>query len=124
MVVSHYNEARVAIAKGDLKKAKAETEEFRRGAEGQNNPFQIRFAHELTGQIALAEKNGEKAVSELLQANQQDPYNLYRLSLAYSMEGDNVHAREFCKKAAEFYSLPMLNYAFIRNKAGKLLSVL
>ena len=124
LLFTHYNAARVAIASGDLGKAKAETEEFRRGAEENKNPNQIRFAHELKGMVALAEKNAGEAVSELLQANQLDPYNLYRISLAYEAQGDKAHAKEFCKKTAEFYSLPVLNYAFIRNKAAKMTSAL
>jgi lipopolysaccharide biosynthesis regulator YciM len=69
--------------------------------------------------IALEEKDYGKAVSELQQANQQNPYDLYRLCQAYQGKGDAGQAKEFCKKAAEFYSLPAINYAFIRMKAIK-----
>ena len=33
--------------------------------------------------------------------------------------GDADNARDYAKKAAEFYSLPQLNYAFVRAKAQK-----
>ena len=89
-----------------------------------NNSNQIRFTHELRGIIALGEKNYDNALSELLQANQQDPYNLYRIALAYEAKGDKVRAKEFSKKAAEFDGLPFLNYAFVRNKASKVASSL
>jgi len=97
---------------------------FRLGAEESKNPNLFRFAHELNGLLALAAKDGDKATTELLQANQLDPYNLYRISLAYDLKGDKAHAKEFCKKAAEFNSLPSLNYAFIRSKAVKMSSLL
>ena len=71
------------------------------------------------GLIALEEKDYDKAVSELQQANQQNPYDLYRLCQAYQGKGDANQAKEFCQKAANFNSLPALNYAFIRTKAAK-----
>jgi len=69
--------------------------------------------------IALAEKDYDKAVAEFQQANQQNPYDLYRLCQAYQGKGDAEKARESCAKAAGFNSLPQLNYAFIRAKAQK-----
>jgi len=118
----HYNRAQTAIAQKDLKTAKKETEEFRAGAEANKNINQIRFAHELAGRIALLEKNADTAVKELLQSNQQNPYDLYRVALAYQMLGDKAKAKEFCTKAADFNGLPALNYSFIRTKAKAMLS--
>lgn len=116
----HYNLATVALGMKDSATAKAETEEFRKGSEAAKNPAQVRQAHELSGMIALAEKDYDKAIAELQQANQQDPQNLYRLCQAYQGKGDNAKAKEFCAKAAGFNSLPQLNYAFIRAKAQKM----
>ena len=113
----HFNLARVALAKKDLAAAKSEAEEFRKAAEPSKNPAQIRQAHELAGTIALAEKDNDKAVAELQQASLQNPYNLYRLCQAYRAKGDAAKAAESCKQAAEFHSLPLLNYALIRTKA-------
>ena len=118
----HYNLVTVAVGKKDFAAAKAEAEEFRKGAEGSKNPNQVRQAHELAGMIALAEKDYDKAIAELQQANQQNPQNLYRLSQAYQGKGDNAKAKEFATKAAGFNSLPQLNYAFVRTKAQKLAS--
>jgi tetratricopeptide (TPR) repeat protein len=118
----HYDRAQVAIAQKDIKSANKETEEFSKKAEANKNLNQTRLVHELAGRFALAEKKADLAVKELLQANQQNPYNLYRLALAYQLSGDKVKAKEYCTEAAHFYGLPALNYAFIRMKAVKMLS--
>jgi tetratricopeptide (TPR) repeat protein len=74
----------------------------------------------LAGRIALAEKDYDKATAELQQANLQNPLNLYRLSQAYQAMGDGDKAHEYLIQAADFNSLPALNYAYIRVKAQKL----
>lgn len=113
----HYNLARVALGKKDLATAKTEAEAFQKGAA--KSAAQTRQAHQLLGLIAIEEKDYDKAVSELQQANQQNPYDLYRLCQAYQGKGDVSHAKEFCQKAANFNSLPAINYAFVRAKAAK-----
>ena len=70
--------------------------------------------------IAVARKDFDTAISELQQANQQTPQNLYRMCQAYQGKGDAAKATEYCKNAAEFNSLPQLNYAFVRTKASKM----
>jgi tetratricopeptide (TPR) repeat protein len=115
----HYNMARVALGKKDLATAKSEAESFRKGTEAKNNPAQMRQVHQLLGLIAYEEKDYAKAVSELQQANQQNPYDLYRLCQAYQGAGDGARAKEFCGKAANFNSLPAIQYAFVRMKAAK-----
>ena len=115
----HYNLARVALGKKDLTTAKSEAEAFWKGNEARNNPAQMRQAHQLMGLIALEMKEFDKAVSELKQANQQNPYDLYRLCQAYSAKGDGASAKEACGKAANFNSLPAIQYAFVRAKATK-----
>lgn len=116
---NHYNLARVAIGQGDLVAAKKETDEFRKGSEAAKNANQIKQAHELAGMIALHEKNYDVAITELGQSNQQNPNNLYLLGEAYKGKGDATKAKESFTKAAQFNSLPALNYAFVRSKAEK-----
>ncbi|HYG79125.1 MAG TPA: tetratricopeptide repeat protein [Pyrinomonadaceae bacterium] len=113
----HYNLATVALGLKDVAKAKAEADEFRKGAK---NPAQVRQSHQLDGMIALAEKDYDKAIAELQQTGQQNPQNFYRLCQAYQGKGDSAKAKEFCGKAADFNSLPLLNYAFVRAKARKM----
>jgi tetratricopeptide (TPR) repeat protein len=120
----HFYRAAVALEKKDLKKAKAETEEFRKTAEPKKNLTRIQMGHQLAGRIAFAEKKNDTAVAEFLQTNLQNPYNFYRLALAYQSMGDKGKAKEFCKKAAKFNGMPVLTYALIRMKAEKLLSTL
>lgn len=120
---AHYNLARVAIAKKDLATAKTETETFRKGAEARKNANQIKQAHELAGRIALEEKNYDTAISELAQANQQNPDVLYLLGLSYKGKGDTAKAKDTLTKAAKFNSLPNLNYALVRAKAEKALAI-
>ncbi|HEV8427323.1 MAG TPA: tetratricopeptide repeat protein [Pyrinomonadaceae bacterium] len=118
----HYNLARVAIAKKDLAVAKTETDTFRKGAEAAKNANQVKLAHELSGRIAFEEKSYNTAISELGQANQQNPAVLYLLGQAYQGKGDTTSAKASFTKAAKFNSLPQLNYAFVRSKAEKALA--
>ena len=118
-LVNHFNLARVALGKKDLATAKNEAEAFQKGAPA-TNANQQKQVHSLNGMIALAEKDYNKAIAELAQANQQNPYDLYRQCEAYEGKGDSAKAKEFCKKAAEFNSLPQMNLAFVRARAAKL----
>jgi tetratricopeptide (TPR) repeat protein len=118
-LLHHFNTTAVAIAKKDMTTAKTHAGEFRKGAEATKNSAQIKQEHELAGRIALAEKDYKNAVSELEQANLQNPQNLYRLSQAYRGLGDADKAHDYLKKTAEFNSLPALPYAFVREKAQK-----
>lgn len=119
-LLNHYDLAAVAIGKKDYEGAKSHAAEYRQGAEASNNPAQVKLAHELTGRIALAQKDYDNAISELQQANLQDPRNLYRMAQAYQGKGDQEKAKQLYVQAADFNSLPALPYAFIRNKAKKM----
>jgi tetratricopeptide (TPR) repeat protein len=115
----HFNQGLLALAKKDYAAAKAHAETYREGAEASHGSFRIQQAHELAGRIALAQKDYDTAIAELQQANQQDPSILYRMSQAYQAKGDQTQAHDFLQKAADFNSLPQLNYAFVRAKAEK-----
>ena len=110
--------------KGDLAEAHQKAEKYRTLAISLNNPFQIRLAHESAGNIALAEQEYNRAIEELKQSNLQNPYNHYRLALAYRGAGDKEMAREACHKAAHYNALNNMNYAFIRVRAEQLLKSL
>jgi tetratricopeptide (TPR) repeat protein len=116
-----FNAARVALKKKDFTTAKGKSEEYCKQVEAINNPFQIRLSHELAGMIALEENAYDKALEELQQANQQNPYNFYRMALAYKGKEAKEKAKELCMKAAKFNALNSLNYAFVKNRAQQLL---
>ena len=118
-LIHRYNAARVAAATGDLVTAKREGDAFLRESQARKNSFQIRLGHEVAGVVALEEKNYAGALAHLEQANQQDPYNLYRMGLAYEGRGDRAKAKEMFRSAADFNQLPTLNSAFARAKTRK-----
>jgi tetratricopeptide (TPR) repeat protein len=123
-LIHHYNAARVSLAKGDIAAAKSETDTFRKGVESRKNKNQIRLGHELSGMIAFHQKDYGKAIDELKQANQQDPNILYHLALAFQEEGKGDEAKKYATWAAKYNVLPLMNYAYVRMKAEKLLAAL
>jgi tetratricopeptide (TPR) repeat protein len=119
-LADHYNRGRVALARGDLATARTAADAYAQGADARHNAFRSRQAHELAGQIALAQKDYDGALRELEQANQQDPAVTYAIALAYRGKGDARAAQEWAGKAANANILPLASYAFIRAEARKL----
>ena len=87
-----------------------------------NNSNQIQLAHQLNAMIALAQKKPDDCLSELAQANQQNPYNFYRMALAYQMKGNKEKTKELCEKVINFNSIPNLNASFARYHAKKMMA--
>jgi tetratricopeptide (TPR) repeat protein len=119
-----FNTARIDAKKQDFAAAHKKADTYLKEATTKHNLDQIRLAHELAAMIALEEQNFDKALIELGQASQLNPYNHYRMALAYEGKGHRQLARECCKKAAEFNALNNIDYAFIRNKACKRLATM
>ena len=119
-LAGHYNLARVALAKGDLAKAKSEATAYQDGATARKNSFRVRQSHELLGTIALREKRYDEALTHLGEANQQNPQVVYWTALAWQGKGDMGKAKELAAKAAKANVLPLAPYVFIREKAWKL----
>jgi len=111
------NSARALLASGDIGKANENSEQYRTLVVKAQNQFQIRLAHELAGIIALEQRDYDIAIEQLSKANLQNPYNFYRLAIAYDGKGDKVKAKELYNKAAYYNILNALNYACIRIKA-------
>jgi tetratricopeptide (TPR) repeat protein len=114
-----FEEARVAVAKGDLPTAKGKAAEYGKLIAGRNAPFEQRQQHELAGLIALAENRPADAVQELTRANQQDPRILYLTALALRDAGDLQKASVVAAKAAKFNGLAF-SYGYVRTKAAKI----
>lgn len=119
-LADHYNLARVALAKRDTATATKEAQQYISGAEATHDVGRIRQGHELAGTIALRARDFDKAVDELGQADQQDPYILYTLATAYQGKGDAAKAKELAKRAADMHILPTIRYALVRTKATKM----
>ena len=114
-----FNSARVALKKEDFATAKAKSEKFQKLAQELNNPLQVMLSHQLAGMIAFTEKDYDKAIEELKQANLQNPYNIFRLAEALKAKGNKDKAKKLYKRAINFNSLNNLNQAFVHAKVKK-----
>jgi tetratricopeptide (TPR) repeat protein len=113
--------ARLAMKRGDFAAARAKAEHYRTQVENLGNQGLVRAAYSLSGQIALAERDYDQAIEDLLQADQQTPYNLFRLAQAYEGKRDKKAARKMYKRVADFNQLNSLDYALVRKKAREML---
>ena len=116
-----FDDARVALARGDLATASAKAAEYAQQVAAHKIPFEVWQQHETAGRLALARKDWAAAVAELEQANQQDPRVLYLLATALQGRGDAQKARELAARAADWNALAA-NYAFVRGKARRMAS--
>jgi tetratricopeptide (TPR) repeat protein len=114
-----YNEALVALAEGDIARAKEKTAAYRTAIQGPAVPFELRQDHELTGRIALAEGNGAEAVAHLEQANQQDPRVLLLTARAHEAAGNQQAAAELIRQVAEFNQLGF-PLSYVRGEAREM----
>jgi len=117
-----HHAALAAIHRGDLTSAKSHVEKYRAELKTTADLIQVRLLHEMAGALALAEKNYETAVDEIMQADLQNAYNLYRLAKAYHGLGRYQEAAETYDKVAHFYADNSLRYAFVRGKADEFLA--
>jgi len=114
-----YHQTRIAIARGEFSTARSKLAEFRRSLRDGTADAKDRF-NEMSGLIALAEGDREKAVLQLERASQRDPRISYSLALAYRDLGRDDEARRSCRHAADFNE-PAIEFAFVRAKARRLL---
>ena len=114
-----FDEARVALARGDLDGAREIAARYGDAVTARGIPFEVRQHHELEGRLALAEGDAAAAVTHLEQANQQNPRVLLLLAEAYRDQGLLDPAREFAAMAADFNGLG-INYAYARRPAKQL----
>jgi tetratricopeptide (TPR) repeat protein len=113
-----FEEARVAIAKGDLAAATSKAAEYSRLIAPRNAPFEVRQQHELAGLIALAEKRYAAASEEFNQANQRDPRILLFMAEAAQGAGNTERATALAQKAAHFNELSF-NFAYVKKRAER-----
>lgn len=117
-----YQSARIAVLKKDLATAKAKARAYQKEAEAMGNNALLANAHQLMAIIALAERMYGRAIEELAQANQRDPYTHFRMMLAYQGLNDHERAKKMCQRVVEFNLINSLSYAFVRNRARDILA--
>jgi tetratricopeptide (TPR) repeat protein len=122
-------QARLAMARDDLATARQMAEAYGESLKERPVLQEIRQYHGLLGEIAVREGDYETARDELARAGSMDSRVLYYTAVAYRGLGDLERARSFAKKAAHYNGLSAegmanINYAFIRNRARKLLEEL
>jgi tetratricopeptide (TPR) repeat protein len=115
-----YNRGRIALARGDVAAARTAAEQYAKGADERHNLFRVRQAHELTGLVALHQKDYDQAIAHLGQANQQDAFVVYSTALAWKAKGDGAKAKALAAQAANANVLPLVTYAFVREEARRM----
>jgi hypothetical protein len=113
-----YNETLVALASGDLAKAKERAAAYHAAVQEPAVPFELRQDHELMGRIALAEGRGAEAVTHFEQANDQDPRVLLLTARAHEAAGDEAAAAELIRQVADFNQLSF-PLSYVRAEANR-----
>lgn len=114
---THYaNMARLHAARGELNLAKLSAERFASQVLPRKNPIQIKLISQLNGIIALHEGKFETAIQELSQADQLNPYNLYRIGEAHEALGDLDQANNYKLQAQDLNVLNSMDQAIVLSR--------
>lgn len=116
-----FDESRIAAMKRDFKTADADAQKVMQEVTAMNNQNQIKGAHQLMGLIDIQKRKADDALSELSQANQQDPYTNYLMAKAYLLKHDRAKAKTSCEAVMNCNIRPTTNSSFARAKARELL---
>ena len=109
-----YDEARVALAAGDLTAARAAAVAYASSAAERRNDARVRQAHELNGLLALAAQDFDESLAELDRADQQNPAVWFAKARAYTGRGDSARAKAMDDRARHMNILPTFPYVFTR----------
>jgi len=111
-------QARIAIRRGNRAEAEKQTAVVKALLDKGTNPDQrIQYPH-LTGYVAFYAKDYKRAVAELQQADQEDPFILMLTAEAYEHLGDMSRARDYYRKVLASNSHAIAN-AFARPVARR-----
>lgn len=113
-----FNEALIAAKRKDFTQAMAKADEYEAKVEAGKDPKEMEEYHALLGRIDFEKTDYDKAIGNLEQANQENPYTLYLLAVSESKTGDKAQAEKLFKKVAN-WNEASLYYAFVRSKAMK-----
>ena len=106
----------IAAKHKDFEKAAAIVDEYRAMVAGHNDPRETENLHTLMGHIYNEKSDYAKAVEQLQQGDQENPFTLYHLALAQSRLGNSVEASELFEKVA-YWNEHSLGYALVRSRA-------
>jgi tetratricopeptide (TPR) repeat protein len=109
-----YDMGRVELAMHDVPGARADASAYASGAATRRNDVRLRQSHELNGLVALEAKRFDESLSELAQADQQNPAVWYAMARAHAQKGDAAKARELSEQAVRMNILPTFPYVFTR----------
>ena len=115
-------QARIAIRRGNDAEARRQAAIVKSLADKGTNPDQRVQYWYLAGYIAFYSKDYARAVRELQQADQQDPFILLLLAQAYERSGDAAKVREYYRKVLASNS-HAVNNAFARPVARRMMTV-
>jgi len=114
-------QARIAIRRGNRAEAQKQTAAVKALLDKGTNPDQrIQYPH-LTGYVAFYTKDFKRAIAELQQADQDDPFILMLTAQAYEQLGDMSRARDYYRKVLASNSHAIAN-AFARPVARRKLA--
>jgi tetratricopeptide (TPR) repeat protein len=116
-------QARIAIRRGNAVEARKQAATVKSLIEKRTNPEQRAQLPYLLGYIAFYSKEYARAITELRQADQQDPFILALLAQAHERTGDVVRAREYYRQVLSSNS-HAVNNAFARPLARRRLATL
>ena len=115
-----YSMARLAIETGQLKQADSLISKYGMSVDSLSSVAQTAFVHQLKGMLALQSGAFSLALDELSKASWLNPYNLYRIALAYRGKGDTKNTIGTLHEVLSF-NVPLdMNYAFARLHARAL----
>lgn len=114
---------RVQLARGEVEAARETARRYLAATEASGVAFERWQARHLAGLVAMADRDWETALTELAQANLQDPRVLLERARALAGAGRTEEAVAAAREAADFNGLGV-NYALARTQAKALLAAL
>jgi tetratricopeptide (TPR) repeat protein len=107
----------IYVWQGKLAEARQQTDAYLREVDPDKDAARIRGAYSIMGTISIGEKDYDRAIAELDQADPNQPFTTYYLAEAYEGKGDNAKAASLYKELAQSYQLNSVNYALVRREA-------
>ena len=97
-------QARIAARSGDKAEAQKHVTAAKAAIDKGTNPDQAQFVPYLEGYVAFYGGDYAAAITDLLKANQKDPFILVLLAQAYEKSGDQKNAMDYYHKVLQIYA--------------------